>query len=71
VYGGLENRGYAQPLVRLRSAHDAGKPSFSERRRYCRDEYDDCIASPIIEGIVVRFCMVAVVVVIGLAIWFA
>ena len=69
VYVGLDNRKHAQPLS-LRSGHDAGKASWSERRRYCRDEYDDCIGSPIIEVIVVRFCMVAVVIVIGLAIWF-
>ena len=67
VYVGLDNRKHAQPRVSLRSGHDA---SWSERRRYCRDEYDDCLGSPIIEVIVVRFCMVAVVIVIGLAIWF-
>ena len=60
----------SERLAAVLRGHDAGKPSWSERRRYCRDEYDDSVGCPIIEVIVARICMVTVVIVVALAIWF-
>jgi hypothetical protein len=55
----------------LRTRQHPQEPSWSERRRYCRDEYDDSTWSPFIEVVIARVCLVAAVILIGLAVWFA
>ena len=57
--------------VERRADGDSGEPSWSERRRYCRDEYDDSTGSWLIEVAVARACSIVIVIVIGVAVWFA
>ena len=68
---GLNGGRHVQPLAYPRARHEPEEPTWSERRRYCRDEYDDSTGSPFIEVVVARICLVAGVIVIGLAVWFA
>ena len=70
VVGLIDGR-RVQPLVYLRARHHPQESSWSERRRYCRDEYDDSTWSPFIEVAVARVCLVAALILIGLAVWFA
>ena len=71
------NSGHTQSPVYLRavylraSQHHFEKPSWSERRHYCRDEYDDGVGSRFVEIVVPRICLAGAVIVIGLAAWFA
>jgi hypothetical protein len=60
-----------QLLVYLRTRYRLQEQSWSERRPYCRDEYDDGTWSPFIEVLVARICLVAAVILICLAVWFA
>jgi hypothetical protein len=70
MFGVIDGR-RAQLLVYLRTRHHPQERSWSERRRYFRDEYDDSTWSRFIEVVVARICLVAAVILIGLVVSFA